>query len=291
MPALLTITIHIDPVLLRLGPFAVRWYGLMYLVGVVAATLVVRHYARSQGISTEKLYDLIWPSFIAGLIGGRLYYVLQNDLPAFLQNPGRIFAIWEGGMAFYGAIFAVALMLYFLSGRMRLSFGRVMDVGALFATVGQAFGRIGNLVNGDIVGYATTLPWGTAYTHPNNTFVKELGVAYQPAAAYEILFNIVLFVILWSLRFKLPRPGQLFVLYLALYAVGQFFIFFLRDNIVIVAGLKQAQLTSLAVLLLLVPVAYALTRRSKATPVSVESTPTQTRAARRREERRHKNSS
>ena len=240
------ITINIDPVAFSLGPFDVRWYGLMYVVGIVVGLLVAWPYARKKGFTDDQLEKVVLVSIPSGLVGARLYFVVQQPLGPYLAEPWRIFAFWEGGMAFYGAIFAVVIALIIMTWRMRLSIWKFLDVAGLFAVVGQFFGRIGNLINGDVVGYATTLPWGVIYANPNS-LAPSHDIAYQPAAAYEGLSNIVLFAILWSLRNRF-KPGILFFIYVFGYSVFQIVLFFFRDNVIIAFGLKQAQLTAIGVI-------------------------------------------
>lgn len=241
------IVIDINPILAQLGPIAIRWYGLMYDVGVVVGLLVAYPFARQRGITDDDIWALLWPSIIAGFVGARLYYVAQQPLGPYLAEPWRIVATWEGGMAFYGAVFGVVIALAIVARRRKLSVWTILDAAVLLAVVGQAFGRIGNIVNGDIVGAPTTLPWGVIYTHPNS-FVADHTVAYQPAAVYELLFNLLFFGLLWYIRFKLPKPGQLFTIYLAGYSLGQLALFFLRTEPLVALGLKQAQVTALVVL-------------------------------------------
>jgi phosphatidylglycerol:prolipoprotein diacylglycerol transferase len=242
-----SIHIGIDPVLVHLGPFEVRWYGLGYIVGIYAGARVAMPYARARGLTDEQIWSTLGWGIVIGLVGGRLFYVVQNDVGAFLRHPERIPAIWQGGMAFYGAIFAVVGLIACFAWRRRYPLWALLDAGALFAVLGQAFGRIGNIINGDIVGYQTTLPWGTIYTNPHS-LAPALGVPYQPAAAYELLFNLAAFAVLYRLRHRFA-PGWLFVTYLAIYSVGQFGLFFLRANSVLALGLKQAQWTALVVLI------------------------------------------
>ncbi|HEX2922852.1 MAG TPA: prolipoprotein diacylglyceryl transferase [Chloroflexota bacterium] len=262
------IVIDINPILAQLGPIAVRWYGLMYDVGVVAGLLVAYPFARQKGLTDDDIWALLWPSIIAGFVGARLYYVVQQPLGPYLAEPWRIVATWEGGMAFYGAIFGVIIALAIVARRRKLSLWTIFDAAVLLAVVGQAFGRIGNIVNGDIVGAPTTLPWGFIYTHPNS-FVADHTVAYQPAAVYELIFNLLFFAVLWHLRFKLPKAGLLFVVYLVGYSVGQFALFFLRTEPLVAAGLKQAQLTALVVLLAALAVGWWLMYREERMPVQV----------------------
>lgn len=253
------IVINIDPVLFEIGPLAIRWYGLMYVVGILAGLYVGLPYARAIGIEDEQIWTAFGWGFVGALLGGRLYYVVQQPLGPYLAEPWRIFATWEGGMAFFGAIFGGAIAVAIATWRYRLPYWRLADAGGIFATVGQAFGRIGNIVNGDVIGYPTDLPWGFVYVHPRS-FVPEKGVAYHPAAVYELLGNVVIFVILWRLRFRFGTPGMLFAVYLALYSASQFVLFFWRANEIVALGLKQAQWTAIVVLLACVPLVWYLRR-------------------------------
>jgi phosphatidylglycerol:prolipoprotein diacylglycerol transferase len=255
------ITININPVAFHIGPVSVRWYGLMYVVGITVGLLVAWPYARSKGIAESRLMTIVLWSIFAGLIGARLYYVIQQPLGPYLTEPWRILAAWEGGMAFNGAIFAVVTVFIIAGWRFRISILKLMDSGALFAVVGQFFGRIGNLINGDVIGYPTNLPWGVVYANPNS-FTPRHDIAYQPAAAYEALINVLLFGLLWWLRKRL-KPGILFFVYILGYSVSQIIVFIWRDNEVIFLGLKQAQLTAIAVILVAVIVFLILSFRQR----------------------------
>lgn len=183
-------------------------------------------------------------------------------------------------MAFFGAIFLVIPTIFWRSKAERINPLVAIDAGVLFAAAGQMFGRIGNLINGDIVGYPSTLPWATAYQNPHSFFCMNLAnpsqcgsvaTAVQPAAAYELLANIVLLGLMFFLAFRLRRPGVLMLVYLFGYVVTQFFIFFVRDNLVVSFlglnwGLKQAQWTSLVVFMLLLPLTFLVVRFSRPVP-------------------------
>ena len=251
------IKIGLNPILLHLGPFAVHWYGLMYVVGIIAGVMIAFPYAEQRGISRDDAYAVFWPVVVASLVGGRLYYVVQSNLGWYLQHPGQILATWEGGMAFYGAVLLGAPTAYVVARLRGISFPVILDAAALFIPLAQAFGRVGNIINGDIVGYPSSLPWATQYTNPANTFIPSHTIAYQPAAAYELLFSVALFALLWALRFRFRIPGTLFSLWLLIYSIGQFFLFFVRDNIVVLWGLKQAQLTAIAAIIIVIPLYVA----------------------------------
>jgi phosphatidylglycerol---prolipoprotein diacylglyceryl transferase len=230
-------------------------------VAITVGLLVIWPYAKWKGFINEQMETIVIWAVPAGLIGARLYYVVQQPLGPYLSDPLRIFAVWEGGMAFYGAIFAVVLVLLIAGWRMKLSILNLLDIGGLFAIVGQFFGRIGNIINGDVLGYPTKLPWGFIYANPNS-FAPRHDIAYQPAAVYEALINIILFSVLWSIRKKV-KPGILFFIYIISYSVSQILVFFVRDNEVVFLGLKQAQLTAAATIIVALAVFFWLYRRYK----------------------------
>jgi phosphatidylglycerol:prolipoprotein diacylglycerol transferase len=219
---------------------------------------------------------------VAGLIGGRLYFVIQqpNFFSYYIRQPQHILATWEGGMAFFGAIFLVIPTIFWRARVERINPLVALDAGVLFAAVGQIFGRIGNIINGDIVGYRSNLPWATLYTNPHSFFCQGLSnpslcgnpiTAVQPAAAYEILANLVLLVVMLFLAYRLRRPGTLMLVYLFGYVITQFAVFFVRDNVIVSFlglnwGLKQAQWTSLVVFILLIPLTFLVLRFSKPVP-------------------------
>lgn len=261
MTPFLVIDIGIDPVLIKLGPLAVHWYGLMYVVGILVGLRAALPYAERAGVSQDAVYQLFWPVLVAALIGGRLYYVAQSNLGWYLHHPSKILATWEGGMAFYGAVFLGVPAAYLACRRLGVPFPHVLDAAALFIPAAQSLGRVGNIINGDIVGYPSSLPWAVRYTNPHNSFVVSHATAYQPAAAYEMLFSAALFGVIWALRDRLSVPGELFAVWLFLYSAGQFVLFFTRSNPVLWLGLRQAQWTAVLVCVCVVPAAWTWQRR------------------------------
>ncbi len=270
------IYINMDPVFLHIGPLHLTWYGLMYVVAIIMGLLIIRGYTRRMGISNDIKYRVLWWCIVAGLIGGRLYFVIQqpNFVSFYLTNPQHILATWEGGMAFFGAIFFVIPVLFWRAKVERVNPLVAIDAGVLFAAGAQIFGRIGNIINGDIIGYPSTLHWSTVYQNPNSYVCLNFAtcnVSVQPAALYELLANIALLVILLFLSHRLHRPGVLMLVYLFGYVTTQFLLFFVRDNVVVSFlglnwGLKQAQWTSLIVFILLIPLTFLVLRFSKPVP-------------------------
>jgi phosphatidylglycerol:prolipoprotein diacylglycerol transferase len=273
------IKIGIDPVLVTIGGLKIHWYGIMIAIGLYAGIQVALRDAPRRGINKDQLMNVALLAAILGIVGGRLYYVVQNEPSFYLHNPGQILAVWNGGMAFFGAIFGGALALLIATRLWHMPFWSLADIGALGLTIGQAIGRIGNIINGDIVGYKTN-GWGFEYTNPHTFGPPNTPV--QPASLYELLISLALFLILWNLRTRIHPEGMLAMLYLILYSISQFFIFFVRDNLVILGGLKQAQVTALVVIALTLPViAYLLRKERLGPPVKerTEATSTPTEVA------------
>jgi phosphatidylglycerol:prolipoprotein diacylglycerol transferase len=213
----------------------------------------------------------VW-TIIFGLLGGRLYYVVQQpDLwQNYVLHPINIIAFWQGGMAFFGAIIVGFATLAICAWRYGYNPWIALDGGVLFAVVGQPIGRVGNIINGDILGAPSTLPWATAYSNRNAILQNGFSlctpahcIAYQPAAVYEALGTICIGIALFLLIRRHVRPGVLAITYVALYAVSQLILFEFRASEP--SGpldLREAQWTSIAMLLLGVPLLYLLWRRT-----------------------------
>ena len=268
--ALGVIRIDIDPVI-RIGGLSVHWYGVMYaLAFLVAFRYGVLPHVVPRGVdrgTAERA--LIW-TIIFGLLGARLYYVVQQpNLGDYLHNPIRIIAVWEGGMAFFGAIIAGLATVTVFAWRNRLSTWVMWDAAVIFAVIGQPIGRIGNLINGDILGAQSNLPWATAYVNPHAVLQSGFQLctsvscpAYQPAAAYEALGTVAIGLILFALRRRGVRNGALAVAYLPLYAISQLILFQFRSSEPVIGlGLHQAQWTALVILLVVTPLVFLAWRR------------------------------
>jgi phosphatidylglycerol:prolipoprotein diacylglycerol transferase len=285
------VVINIDPVL-HLGPLQVHWYGIMYAVAFyIAWRFAVVPLATRAGVSRSIADRMTTWTIVFGLLGGRLYYVLQQpDLVSnYLQKPLNIIAFWNGGMAFFGAIIAGFITLAVCAWRYRVNPWIALDGGVLFAVVGQPIGRIGNIINGDILGPQSTLPWATAYANPNAILQSSQGFqrcfdpshpggpfcpAYVPAAAYEALAAIGIGLILLVLYRRRVRAGIMAISYVALYAISQLIVFQYRaSEPTVLLGLHQAQWTAIGMLVIAVPALCVLWWRTSGR-VRAESSPT-----------------
>jgi phosphatidylglycerol---prolipoprotein diacylglyceryl transferase len=274
------IVINLDPVL-HLGPLQIHWYGIMYAVAFyIAYRFGVVPLAEREGVPRAVADRLTFWTIVFGLLGGRLYYVLQQPdiVHNYLLNPINIIAFWNGGMAFFGAIIAGFITLALGAWRFKINPWLALDGGVLFAVVGQPIGRIGNIINGDILGPPSNLPWATAYANPHavlqSGFQNCLDVAhpgtfacpaYVPAAAYEALAAIGIGVVLFFMYRRRVRPGVMAITYLVLYATSQLIVFQYRTSEpTILFGLHQAQWTAIGMLVIVVPALIVLWRKTSA---------------------------
>lgn len=249
-----------------IGPLEIRFYGIAYAIAFVIGTAVAgRHLAR-RGVDPALTSRIAFWAIVFGLIGARLYYVVQSGWFWYLTHPQHIFAVWEGGMAFFGAIFAALIVLLVMARRHHVNYWYLLDAAVLFAAVGQPIGRLGNVMNGEILGPPSNLPWAIRYTNPAS-MAPQLGVAYQPANLYEAVGTLIILGVLLYVRRRGVPPGVLALTYLILYPVSQLIVFYWRtdsETPAILWGLKQAQLTALVMLIVLVPMFVAAWLRSRA---------------------------
>ena len=235
-----------------LGPIPINWYGLTVALGFLVGWLLVRRWAPSFHVPSGKIDGLMIWIVVGALIGARLYFIVQNRPLDYLNEPWRIPAVWEGGLAYFGGLFGALVASYLYVRRQGLSFARVADLFAPAIPIGSAIGRISCGLAGMDYGTPTNLPWGIIYTNPNS-YAPNDGAARHLTPFYELLGDLVIATILIRLRNKMP-PGALFLTYLILFAVLRFFLFFVRGDVPVVGlGLKNGQWTALIILAVSLP--------------------------------------
>lgn len=236
----------------HLGPVPINWYGLTFVLAfLIGARLVIR-WAPRHRIPQKSVEGLLAWVFVGVLTGARLYFVVQNDLESYITEPWRILAVWEGGLAFFGGLFGAILAAYLYCRRIGLRFSTAADLFAPAIPIGAAIGRISCGLDGMDYGTPTSLPWGVVYTN-SNSYAPTDGIARHPDQFYELVGDLIIAAILLRLRGKVAS-GVLLSFYLIAFATLRFFIFFVRGNVPVVAlGLKNAQLTALAIMILAIP--------------------------------------
>lgn len=255
------VTINIDPVIFNIGHFAIRWYSLILLVAISIGLWLAGNEAENKGFNKEEVYDsFIW-IVIGGLIGARLFHVIDHWANHYSLNPVTALYIWEGGLAIWGAIVGGGITASIIARQRGWNLRKFADSAAPGLVLAQGIGRFACIITGDSVGKPTNGPFGLAYTHPN-AMVTELGVYYTPMPVYEIIGNLVIFTILWQLRKRRMPDGMLFLIYLALYSVERFFLSFTSAYRVIALGMTQSQIVSLLGLSIAIPLIIWLKKKS-----------------------------
>lgn len=241
----------IDPIAFQLGPLAVRWYGLAYLTGFVAAALIMRWLARrwELGLSDDDLLTVLLAAILGVIVGGRLGYVLVYGDGYYLSNPTQILALWDGGMSFHGGLVGI-IVASFVAGRMvGIPWLTLCDMGAVGTPIGLGLGRLANFINDELWGRPTSVAWGMVF--PSGGPLPR-----HPSQLYEAaLEGVALFVIMIVLARKLPpRPrGELLGWMIALYGAFRIAVEFFREPDTqlgfIGAGITMGQLLSVPMVL------------------------------------------
>ena len=246
--------------LLSQGTFILSWHGFFSFVAVATAVYLVGRWAPLRGIDPDTIYSIAIWAIIGGVIGARLVHVVDDWNEFYRHNPGQILAIWRGGVGIWGGILGgfVGGSAYALWAKHPV--GVIADLTAPALLLVQTIGRLGDIVNGEHCAKATDFFLGFVWTNPDSDArVCEgvngtgIGVAVQPAIAYEMVWNMMALFVVWQLRGRLRPDGMLFAVYLALYAVGRFAISFARSDNVWALGMQETHYIALIVLAITVP--------------------------------------
>lgn len=263
----------IDPVFIRIGPLAFRWYGLMYALSFIAAIFIIRATAVRRGlrITKEEISDMMLYVAIGVILGGRFGYVLFYNPGFYFENPSKIFAVWEGGMSFHGGLIGVLVAGTLFCKRYQYSFYDLADVSAPAVPVGLGLGRIGNFINGELWGRPTDVPWCMVFPQADE-------VCRHPSQLYQAaLEGPLLFLILWVLSGRKVPRGVVFWSFFLFYGLFRFITEFFRQPDpqlgFILGPLSMGQLLSLPMFLLgavMVAIQFKRGERLPSRPAPVE---------------------
>ena len=257
------ITISIDPIIFGIGHFAIRWYSVILMSAIAVGLWLTAREAERKGFKKDDVYDAAIWIIVAGIIGARLFHVLDHWSHEYAMNPIRALYIWEGGLAIWGAIVGGVIAGAIVAWKRGWYFPRFLDAAAPALVLAQAIGRIACVITGDAMGKPTTGPFGFAYTNPN-VMVPKLGVYYTPMPVYELVINLGIFAVLWQLRKRNWPDGKLFLVYLVLYSIERFFLAFTSSYRIIAFGLTQSQIVAVFAFLIGLVLLTLMSRRLNA---------------------------
>ena len=221
---------NINPVLLKIGIFEIRYYGLFYALGFVIAYFLVSHLAERKKLNLTKddISDLLVYLIVCVVAGARLVYVLFYNLPFYLQNPFEIIAIWHGGLSFHGGLLGSVVANYLFCRKKKLDFYDLPDIVVIPAALALALGRIGNFINGELAGRITDFSLCIDYS--KNHFIQNLPKGCRhPSQIYSSIKDLMIFSVLWSIKDKKQPKGVVFWTFVSLYGLFRTMVEFFRQ--------------------------------------------------------------
>ena len=232
------------PILVDLGVWQLRSYGVFVAVAIMVAIWWSAREAERRGFARALVHDLAWIVTLAGIAGARLWYVLFSEPQAYLARPWEILFIWQGGLSMHGALIAGTVVGVWWIRRHGVPFWSFADAIVPGLILGQAVGQIACLLNGDTYGKPADLPWAIVFTHPQA--MAPLGVPLHPLQVYELLAYLAVFLVVHRVARSAAREGAVVLTYAVLYGTVRFAMEFFRADPPMVAGIIVPQAISVA---------------------------------------------
>lgn len=220
------ITWNVDPEIFRLGPLSVRYYGIMWALAFYVGYIIFNRFVKKENLSEGFLDSLTMYMVVGTVIGARLGHCLFYEPEYYLSNPIEILYIWHGGLASHGAAIGILIALYLFARKQKVPMIYVIDRVVITVAIGGAFIRIGNLMNSEIYGVETTLPWGFIFARNGEVVPKH------PTQLYEALSYLAIFILLYWLYRKADgkmRNGYIFGIFLILLFGARFLIEYVKE--------------------------------------------------------------
>ncbi len=236
-----------NPIALQIGPFSIKWYSLMILLGVIVGISLLLKEGKKYNYPKDFLFNLCFWAIIFGFIGARIYYVLFN-FDIYKNDPISIFKIWEGGLAIHGGLIAGFITMYLYCKKYNVRLLKITDMAVPGILLAQSIGRWGNFFNMEAHGGAVLRSTLESFHIPEFIIngMNINGVYYHPTFFYESLWCLLGFIILALLKhYKYLKVGSLTFSYLCFYSVGRFVIEALRTDSLMIGGFKVAQILSI----------------------------------------------
>ena len=221
---------NVNPDIFTIGPFTVRWYGLLFAISFIVGFQIMVVIFKKEGRTEDDLNDLIWHMILGTVLGARLGHCLFYNPSYYLSHPLEILMVWKGGLASHGAAIGILLAIYlFARKRKEYTFLWVMDRIVITVALAGFFIRMGNLFNSEIVGIPTNANWGFIFTHD----LEHSTVPRHPAQLYEAIAYLIIFIALMTYYFKTNakfKSGKIFGIFLISVFTFRFFVEFLKED-------------------------------------------------------------
>jgi len=213
---------NINPTLLKLGPFEIRYYGIIFALGFILAYFFITYLAKQRKLNLTKdnTLDLLFYLIIGTVLGARIFEVLVYNLKYYLANPFEIIAIWHGGLSFHGGLVGAIIALFMYCKKRKIQFYDLADIIVIPLAFALFLGRIANFINGELVGRITNVSWCVKF--------KNYEGCRHPSQLYESLKNLIIFSTLWFIKEMKLKKGILFWTFVLMYSTLRFFVEFFR---------------------------------------------------------------
>ena len=214
---------NINPTFLKLGPFEIRYYGIIFVIGFIIAFFLIRYLAKKRelNLSKDDVWDLLFYIALGAVIGARLFEVIVYNFPYYLANPFEIIAVWHGGLSFHGGLIGALSAGWLFFRKKKIGFYELADIVVVPLAFGLFLGRIANYINGELVGRATSVPWCVKF--------RNYDGCRHPSQLYESAKNLFMFFVLWNLKDRKIKKGTMFWGFVLMYSFLRFFIEFFRE--------------------------------------------------------------
>lgn len=248
------------PVLVQLGSFELRSYGVAVALSFLLGLWLSTREAKRKGLDPALIQDFAFYALLGGIVGARLYFVAFSEPAYYLSRPWEILAVWHGGLGIIGALVGGFLVAIWYCRKNNLPIWRFADTLAPGAILAQAAGVLACLLNGDSYGKASGLPWAITYT--DSRAMAPLNVSLHPVEIYEMAAYFLVFLLVWAARKRFQADGFVLLTYLAGYGVARFAVEFFRGNPAIFAwGIPAAQVFGAALIAIAVAGFFMLRTR------------------------------
>lgn len=213
----------INPVLVKIGAIEIRYYGIIYAIGILITYFFLKYLAKQRKllITKEDIADFLFYGIIGLVVFARIFYIIFYNFSYYFENPLKVFAVWEGGLSWHGGLVGLIIVALIFCRKKKISFWEFADLTVIPLSVCLMLGRIGNFLNSELYGRLSNLPWAVKFQTADGF--------RHPSQLYESFKNLVIFSVLWNIKDRKLQKGMMFSIFLVLFSAFRFIIEFFRQ--------------------------------------------------------------